>query len=84
MVQRGNLALYVLVLLSLYILSAFERRRRRLLAVALFGGLALLDLLWLGDWWGLPLAVGFSLLITAALGYLSLAHVLAGILANPG
>ncbi len=83
-VQKGNLALYVLTLLSVIAIPIASRRKRLVGAVLLFLVVAGLDYLFVGDWWGLPLALLLSLTIVAALAFFALAHIVAGIIANPG
>jgi uncharacterized membrane protein len=83
-VQKGNLALYALALFCVYFLPVADRRRRLGVAAMLFGLAAGVDYLLTGDWWGLPLAVLLSLTVVAVFLYYALAHILAGLLANPG
>ena len=84
-VQRGNLALYALALLAVY---AFPHgtRPQRFLGAALLAGLAIFaDYLLAGSWWGLPLALLLSLIVVVTFAYVGvLAHLVAGITANPG
>lgn len=83
-VQKGNLALYALALLCAMAMPIATLRHR-------FVGIAILLLVMLGidsvlvgDWWGLPLAVGLSLIIVATVAFFALAHIVAGIIAHPG
>lgn len=83
-VQKGNLFLYALALFSIYFLPIARRPIRLMVALGLVAMCVLLDYLLLGDWWGLPLAVLLSLMILLEFIWLSVTHILAGVIANPG
>lgn len=83
-VKRGNLGFYGLAILSLLALPVFARRKRLVMAGALTILLIGLDVVLAGSWWGLPLALFWSAVITASLVYFALAHVAAGWMATPG
>ncbi len=83
-VQRGNLALYALALVCVYFLP-WGRRGVRL---AVFAGVAFVAAavgwwLW-GDWWGLPLALWLSGIVIVTAVFFAVAHILAGMVAQPG
>ena len=83
-VQKGNLVLYVLALFSIYFIPMARRPFRLMVAGGLVALCVLVDFLLLGDWWGLPLAVLLSLIILSEFVLLSVTHILAGLIANPG
>ena len=83
-VQKANFVLYGLALISVIALPIANRRTRLMGAAILFAVIAGLDYLFVGDWWALPLAGLLSLVIVAALAFFALAHIVAGITANPG
>ncbi len=83
--QKGNLAFYLVALLSVYWFSLGARGWRFLVATLVFVAVVGLDCALVGDWWALPLAGVLSLVIVATFAYSgAFAHVLAGIIANAG
>lgn len=84
-VQKGNIALYVMTVFSVYFFPFGNRRHRFIIAGLLFLVVIGIDYLFVGDWWALPLAVLTSLIIVVTFAYAgAFAHLLAGIIANPG
>ena len=83
-VVKQNIGLYLVALIGALSAPMWSRGTRLTVTVVVISVAVAMDYALGGNWWGLPLAVLLSMMVIAAAIFFAAAHVLAGLIANPG